>query len=103
MRGALLPCRQFCLSLPIAGLSGDRYHLDGAEHASEPLLSLVCAAAQGCNGQSVCRLLMRGGLRADGMRMDLVKSRYNTFDELYEYCYKVAGTVGASMSPCPEG
>lgn len=28
------------------------------------------------------------------MRMDLVKSRYNTFDELYEYCYKVAGTVG---------
>ena len=31
---------------------------------------------------------------ADGMRMDLQKSRYQNFDELYEYCYKVAGTVG---------
>lgn len=27
----------------------------------------------------------------EGMRMDLVKSRYQTFDELYEYCYRVAG------------
>ena len=29
-----------------------------------------------------------------GMRMDLDKSRYETFDELYEYCYCAAGTVG---------
>jgi len=35
----------------------------------------------------------------DGMRMDLVKSRYHTFDELYEYCYKVAGTVGLMSMP----
>lgn len=27
------------------------------------------------------------------MRMDLVKSRYATYDELYDYCYRVAGTV----------
>lgn len=27
----------------------------------------------------------------EGMRMDLNKSRYETFDELYEYCYRVAG------------
>ncbi|CAL5223183.1 g5657 [Coccomyxa viridis] len=35
----------------------------------------------------------------DGMRMDLVKPRYETFDELYEYCYKVAGTVGLMTTP----
>jgi len=34
-----------------------------------------------------------------GMRMDLVKSRYETFDELYEYCYRVAGTVGLMSTP----
>ena len=33
------------------------------------------------------------------MRMDLVKPRYETFDELYEYCYKVAGTVGLMTTP----
>ena len=35
----------------------------------------------------------------DGMRMDLVKERYETFDELYEYCYRVAGTVGLMTTP----
>ncbi|CAG9460013.1 unnamed protein product [Pedinophyceae sp. YPF-701] len=35
----------------------------------------------------------------DGMRMDLVKARYQTFDELYEYCYKVAGTVALMSMP----
>jgi len=35
----------------------------------------------------------------DGMRMDLVKSRYKTFDELYEYCYRVAGTVALMSVP----
>jgi len=35
----------------------------------------------------------------DGMRMDLVKTRYETFDELYEYCYRVAGTVGLMSVP----
>ncbi len=29
-----------------------------------------------------------------GMRMDLCKDRYATFDELRLYCYRVAGTVG---------
>ncbi|HNX81756.1 MAG TPA: phytoene/squalene synthase family protein [Candidatus Omnitrophota bacterium] len=32
-----------------------------------------------------------------GMEMDLVKTRYATFDELYDYCYKVAGVVGLIM------
>ncbi len=30
----------------------------------------------------------------EGQRMDLYRSRYQTFDELYLYCYRVAATVG---------
>lgn len=30
----------------------------------------------------------------EGQRVDLRKTRYATFDELYDYCYKVASTVG---------
>ncbi|KAK9735178.1 hypothetical protein RND81_04G188700 [Saponaria officinalis] len=35
----------------------------------------------------------------EGMRMDLRKSRYKNFDELYLYCYYVAGTVGLISVP----
>uniref|UniRef100_A0A1D1Z3Q7 15-cis-phytoene synthase n=1 Tax=Anthurium amnicola TaxID=1678845 RepID=A0A1D1Z3Q7_9ARAE len=35
----------------------------------------------------------------EGMRMDLKKSRYKNFDELYLYCYHVAGTVGLMSVP----
>ncbi len=34
----------------------------------------------------------------DGVKMDLVKNRYSTFDELYEYSYKVASVVGLMTS-----
>lgn len=30
----------------------------------------------------------------NGQRMDLYNNRYQTFEELYLYCYRVAGTVG---------
>ena len=30
----------------------------------------------------------------DGVEMDLDRQRYKTFDELYEYCWRVASTVG---------
>jgi phytoene synthase len=30
----------------------------------------------------------------DGVGMDIAKRRYETFDELYPYCYRVASTVG---------
>jgi 15-cis-phytoene synthase len=30
----------------------------------------------------------------DGVEMDLTKNRYETFDELYQYCYRVASVVG---------
>ncbi|KAF8043517.1 hypothetical protein BT93_A1745 [Corymbia citriodora subsp. variegata] len=35
----------------------------------------------------------------EGMRLDLRKSRYMNFDELYLYCYYVAGTVGLMSVP----
>nr|QNT09917.1 phytoene synthase 1 [Solanum cheesmaniae] len=35
----------------------------------------------------------------EGMRMDLRKSRYKNFDELYLYCDYVAGTVGLMSVP----
>lgn len=35
----------------------------------------------------------------DGVEMDLTHKRYQTFDELYMYCYRVAGTVGLLTSP----
>lgn len=35
----------------------------------------------------------------DGMEIDLNKDRFNTFDELKEYCYKVASTVGLMTIP----
>ncbi|KAE8659478.1 Phytoene synthase [Hibiscus syriacus] len=35
----------------------------------------------------------------EGMRLDLKKSRYMNFDELYLYCYYVAGTVGLMSVP----
>ncbi len=34
-----------------------------------------------------------------GQRMDLYRSRYETFEELDLYCYRVAGTVGLMTSP----
>lgn len=33
----------------------------------------------------------------EGMGMDLEKQRYRNFDELYRYCYRVAGVVGLIM------
>ncbi|MEO0373734.1 MAG: phytoene synthase [Cyanobacteria bacterium P01_A01_bin.17] len=34
-----------------------------------------------------------------GQRMDLQRSRYDTFEELHLYCYRVAGTVGLMSAP----
>lgn len=34
----------------------------------------------------------------DGVKMDLIKNRYDTFDELYDYSYKVASVVGLMTS-----
>ncbi|KAG8501692.1 hypothetical protein CXB51_004606 [Gossypium anomalum] len=50
------------------------------------MMNFVCAALQGHD-------------RRDEMRLDLLKTRYNNFDELYLYCYYVAGTVGLMSVP----
>lgn len=34
-----------------------------------------------------------------GQRMDLYRNRYETFEELHLYCYRVAGTVGLMTTP----
>jgi phytoene synthase len=34
-----------------------------------------------------------------GIRMDLEPGRYQTWDDLYLYCYRVAGTIGLITSP----
>ncbi len=34
----------------------------------------------------------------DGVQMDITINRYNTFDELYVFCYKVAAVVGLMMT-----
>ncbi len=34
------------------------------------------------------------GAILDGVEMDLERSRYETFEDLYPYCYRVAGAVG---------
>lgn len=35
----------------------------------------------------------------DGVEMDLTVKRYQSFEDLYVYCYRVAGTVGLLTSP----
>jgi phytoene synthase len=35
----------------------------------------------------------------DGVRMDIAGARYDTFEDLRLYCYRVAGTVGLLMTP----
>ncbi len=34
----------------------------------------------------------------EGVKMDLRKNRYHSFQELYEFCYRVAGVVGIMMT-----
>jgi phytoene synthase len=34
-----------------------------------------------------------------GMVMDIDQNRFDTFEELYVYCYRVAGTVGLMTMP----
>jgi phytoene/squalene synthetase len=61
-------------------------------HVPLTRLTSVCAAV-------LALLVVRHRDMVDGMRMDLVKSRYDNYDELYEYCYRVAGTVALMSMP----
>ncbi|RRT37163.1 hypothetical protein B296_00030023 [Ensete ventricosum] len=58
-----------------------------------------CGDAGGGGGSFIFLCLQPFKDMTEGMRMDLRKSRYNNFDELYLYCYYVAGTVGLMSVP----
>ncbi len=61
--------------------------------STHPLLNKLSGIAQRFNIPAVHFFdLIRG------MNMDLEKNRYETFDELYTYCYHVASTVGLMCS-----
>lgn len=85
---------QACTAALIAATSGGCFGACVSDHtiAVDPLCCcLLCHAVltiTACNRDMI-----------DGMRMDLVKSRYDTYDELYEYCYRVAGTVALMSMP----
>ena len=62
-----------------------------------------CYAAQPCHpiSQALADAVRRFPIRQenlsgiiDGVEMDLSRTRYQTFSELYEYCYRVASLVG---------
>lgn len=67
-----------------AGLDGERR----AEWYHPVLPALVdVASRRGVPSQALLDVI-------DGVEMDLAPARYQTFDELAEYCYHVAGAVG---------
>ncbi len=62
--------------------------------SQHPIVKPVIAAAKAYDISPVPLLdLLRG------VEMDIDKDRYDTFRDLYLFCYRVAGTVGMMMSP----
>jgi phytoene synthase len=53
---------------------------------------VIVAAGQAARRFGIPKLLFEELL--DGMEMDLTRTRYATFGELYSYCYRVASVVG---------
>lgn len=64
------------------------------EKSNHPVLD---AFVRTCNEYAIPHSLAFQHL--DGMQMDLEKNRYETFDELYDYAYKVAAIPGLMMLP----
>ncbi len=65
------------------------FQLASLNNSSIPLLNTVSATM---NQFSIDTKLVYDLIR--GMEMDLIKDRYQTFEELQQYCYCVASTVG---------
>lgn len=67
--------------------------LDGKE-TSEPVLPALADVVRryGIEPRYLFELL-------DGTEMDQTKTRFATFDELYQYCYRVASCVGLVVMP----
>lgn len=73
-------------------LENFRVQLVSAYRGAEQTNSVLIAFADVLNRYNIS--LEHPLTLIDGVKMDLVKNRYNTFDELYEYSYKVASVVG---------
>jgi len=73
-----------------------RVELIGAYRGAEQTNSVLIAFADVLNRYNIS--LEHPLTLLDGVKMDLVKNRYDTFEELYEYSYKVASVVGLMTS-----
>jgi phytoene synthase len=84
-------------ALASEGLRAWRATVDAALHgknSTEPILPALADTVQryGIEPRRFHELL-------DGAEMDQTKTRYETFDELYKYCYHVASVVGLIVLP----
>lgn len=73
-------------------LENFRVQLVSAYRGAEQTNSVLIAFADVLNRYNIS--LEHPLTLLDGVKMDLVKNRYENFDELYEYSYKVASVVG---------
>lgn len=73
-------------------LENFRVQLVSAYHGAEQTNSVLIAFADVLNRYNIS--LEHPLTLLDGVKMDLIKNRYENFDELYEYSYKVASVVG---------
>ncbi len=70
---------------------------EGRLHAMDTKLPIIRAFADATARFGIPTLPLWDLL--DGMRMDLTRSRYATWDELGRYCYCVASTIGLLCTP----
>lgn len=102
--------RQMCAIYAFMGYSDDLADRDGAPATKKEMLARWREALTGCfNGKygdsqilpafhdtvERCRIPRQYFFDViDGAEMDLTRNRYETFEELYDYCYHVASVVG---------
>jgi len=72
-----------------------RQRIDLAYSASSPEELLLLSFQKTVNKYQIPKEYFDDLL--EGMRMDLIKTRYANFEELNDYCYKVAGVIGLIM------
>lgn len=72
-----------------------RENLDGVYASAKPNDCILAAFRYTVNKYNIPKEYFINLL--DGMQMDIDKSRYADFTELYAYCYNVAGVIGLIM------
>lgn len=79
------------IALTASGGAPDHFNGDGDDHRAARD-ALWPAFRDSCNRHRLSQPLLRHFI--GGQLLDLRKTRYATFEELYDYCYKVASVVG---------